>query len=331
MRAPTATLALLCVSLAATPLARAAAPKPAEVAAARELAKEGIKLANANKCAEAIDKLSRAEALFHAPTILGRLGECQVAVGKLVAGTENLRKVVLEDLGPRPSQAFLAAKERAKKVLAAAEPRLSRLTLKVNGPAPEAAKVTFDGEALASSVLGIATPVDPGSHKIAAAAEGFLPKDAEITLAEGKAETLELTLEAAPVAIAPKPEEKPAPEPVAVVKAPPPEPPSRVPVWATLGVGVAGLAAGTGFGVAALLNKSALEKACTNKECPASSQGDIDALNLNGNLATVGFAVGAAGLATALVLYVVTGRETPQEKPVTFLVGPNHVALSVRF
>jgi len=56
-------------------------------AAARTLGIEGVQLADAGKCPEAIEKLSRAEALHHAPTILGRLGECQVNVGEVVTGT----------------------------------------------------------------------------------------------------------------------------------------------------------------------------------------------------------------------------------------------------
>ena len=320
------TAAVLLGTLLLARTATAADPKPAEVAAARVLAKEGVQLANAHDCAGAIEKLARAEALYHAPTILGRLGECQVAVGKLVAGTESLRKVVLEDLGPRPPQAFVAAKQRAQKVLQGAEPRLAKLTVKVQGPA--AADVTLDGEALPASMLGVATPVDPGNHKIHAGADGFAAKDAEVALGEGKSETVELTLVAVPVVARPKPvEEKPAP----MVTRAPPERPSRVPVLVALGVGVAGLAIGGGFGVAALLNKSSLDKACSQKACPASAQSDISALGRNGNVATVGFAVGAAGLATSLVLFLVTGREAPPEKTVSLLVGPANAGLQVRF
>ena len=63
---------------------------------ARGLAVEGLKLADAGKCPEAIEKLMRAEKLHHSAIVQGRLGECQIAVGKLVDGTENLRKVMRE-------------------------------------------------------------------------------------------------------------------------------------------------------------------------------------------------------------------------------------------
>jgi hypothetical protein len=79
------TLAMLTVAW--TLPARADEPSAADVAGARLLAVEGIKLANAGNCRYAVEKLSRAQSLHPAPTILGRLGECQVAIGKLVEGT----------------------------------------------------------------------------------------------------------------------------------------------------------------------------------------------------------------------------------------------------
>src|SRR5690606_6492137 len=95
----------LLLSLTALP-GRAEAQSAENKAAARALGVEGIKLANAGNCEAAIEKLSRAEALYHAPTILGRLGECQVALGKLVEGTENLNRVVREQLAPNAPAAF---------------------------------------------------------------------------------------------------------------------------------------------------------------------------------------------------------------------------------
>src|SRR5690349_18644160 len=101
------------------------------VAAARALGIQGVQLADAGKCDQAIEKLSRAESLYHAPTILGRLGECQVNVGQLVLGTENLNRVVREPLAANAPQAFRTAQDRAKKVLDAALPKIAYLTVTV--------------------------------------------------------------------------------------------------------------------------------------------------------------------------------------------------------
>src|ERR1700722_1135292 len=75
-------------------------PSSADTAAARSLGIEGFKLAAAGQCADAIDKLTRSDALHHAVTILEKLGECQLKVGKIVDGMESLRKVTHEQLPP---------------------------------------------------------------------------------------------------------------------------------------------------------------------------------------------------------------------------------------
>jgi hypothetical protein len=81
-------LGALCAALLATLASTGHADEAAEnIAAARTLGIQGVQLAEAGKCPEAIEKLTRAEALHHAPTILGRLGECQVNVGEVVIGT----------------------------------------------------------------------------------------------------------------------------------------------------------------------------------------------------------------------------------------------------
>src|ERR1700753_4227531 len=80
-------LGMLCASLVVSvgSVSRAE-DSPENVAAARTLGGQGVQLGDAGKCQEGIEKLSRAEALHHAPTILDRLGECQVSVGELVEG-----------------------------------------------------------------------------------------------------------------------------------------------------------------------------------------------------------------------------------------------------
>src|SRR6516162_7627595 len=89
-------VSLLMIGVPSAAIAGGDDPSPADVNAARELGKEGIKLADSGKCDQAIDRFTRAEKLYHAPSVLERLGECQVKTGKLVAGTESLQRVVHE-------------------------------------------------------------------------------------------------------------------------------------------------------------------------------------------------------------------------------------------
>src|SRR5579863_10420452 len=83
----------------------------ADVTMARQLGNEGLELAGTGDCAGAIDPLSRSEALHHAPTTLAILGECHIAVGKLVQGAEELTRVVRENIDPQAPASFRTAQE----------------------------------------------------------------------------------------------------------------------------------------------------------------------------------------------------------------------------
>src|SRR5712671_5018105 len=100
VRGPSLCGAALVLS-AGSALAQDQKPTASDIANARTLGVEGVEAADRGDCTTAIDRLWRAESLYHAPTILGRLGECQVALGKLVAGTETLQRVVREPIGPK--------------------------------------------------------------------------------------------------------------------------------------------------------------------------------------------------------------------------------------
>src|SRR5439155_15041090 len=127
------------------------------------------RLADGGKCAEAIDKLSRAEKLHHAPIVLGRLGECQIAQGKLVDGTENLRKVLREQLPPNPSAGLVKARERAQAALDSAKPKIAVLTIAVKGPPSTAGTTVFvDGQLVSTALLDTERPSDPGEHVVEA-------------------------------------------------------------------------------------------------------------------------------------------------------------------
>ncbi len=298
-----------------------ATPQPAEVAAARQLAKDGFKLADAGKCAAAIEPLARAESLFHAPTILVRLAECHLTLGKVLLATEELRRVTVEDLGPTPSKAFVNAKGRARALLAAAEPRLGHATVRITGPEAPVLVVRLDGEPLAVGMLGLEIPVDPGSHRVQAEADGFTAAEGTFTVAEGGSQTVELELKAVPVdpteppaALQPRaPSPRPS-APVSVANAPPAASRSnlRLPAWLTLGVGVVGFGAGIGFGVAALNDKAALDGVCVNKACPPSAKAGVNSLQRDATVSTIGWAVGGVAAATSLVLFVLLSISEPQ-------------------
>ena len=286
----TAALALVvCASTAAAQ----EEPSAADVSAARALGQEGVKLADAGNCEEAIDRLTRAEKIFHAPSTQARLGECQVKVGKIVAGTETLNRVVRETLAPNAPQAFRDAQERAKTLLAEAKPKIAKLKIAVAAPADAKLVVTIDGENLPLANLNMNRPVDPGEHVVRLTAPRHVAWQG--TVVAGDAGIVEAK-------VPPLAEE--------TVEGPPA--PATLTTTRKIGIGVAGLgvvALGVGsvFGLMAVSKKSEATTSCGSAD-PKTCQvgGDIglwsDAKTL-GNVSTVTFIAGGALLAGAAALW----------------------------
>ena len=328
-RALTAAAAGVVAFGATTAVAENQQPSASDIANARALGVEGVELADKGDCTTAIDRLWRAESLYHAPTILGRLGECQVALGKLVLGTETLQRVVREPIGPKSPPAFVAARDRAQKVLDATLPKIPKILIHVENSQIPNLVVKVDGEAVPLAGLDVDRPTDPGFHKVEASAPGYATASTVVTVGEGGRGQASLKLEpaqpaatAAPVAATAPP--SPAPGPAAAPApawsaGPAPTPgadeatPSRVGPIVLLAVGGAGLIVGGVFGGLALGKKSSLDSACHPKSaCPASSQGDIDGLNTDATVATIGFAAGGVALVAGGIWFLAGGRSKPK-------------------
>ncbi len=295
-------LALLCGALVVSVAAPSRADGQAEnTAAARSLGIQGVQLADAGKCPEAIEKLQRAETLHHAPTILDRLGECQVAVGLIVEGTENLNNVVREQLAPNAPKVFHDAQDRAQKVLTSATAKIAHLTVNV-APPDAKATVSVNNQAIPSALIGAERPTNPGTVQVNATADGFKPATQTVILSEGGNQEITLTLERDPnaVAVAPPATGGTPIGPVAPPDAGPKK--SKTAAYVALGVGGAGILVGTITGALALSKASD----CPNKTCP--TQDDLNGARSMAGISTVGFGVGIVGLALGTVL-LLTGNK----------------------
>ena len=177
----------ICFAVLATAPASLAqqGPTAEDRASARVLGTEGTRLADANNCAGAVPKLDAAEKLFHAPTTLDRLGECQIALGQIVAGTENLNRVVREVLPANSPPAFVAAQKRAQQAYTAAVSRIGSLRIHVDGVAVDQVTVTVDGVSVPTALFDNSRPTDPGSHEVKATAPGYLSATATASLKDG--------------------------------------------------------------------------------------------------------------------------------------------------
>jgi hypothetical protein len=245
----------------------------------------------------------------HAPTTLERLGECQVQLGKLVVGTETLRRVVRETLPPNSPPAFVASQERARQILAEATPKLAQLKIAVAVPADAEFSVTVDGETVPGANLNVNRPMDPGEHVIEASGPRLLPSKTKVKLQPGGSDSVALTLQLDPNA-------RPTPPPATLTLTPPsglttsplsptPQPsPNHAAAYAALAVGGVGVVIGTIFGITAISAKSSLDSACNNKVCPSTQQDSLDSAKTKGNISTVAFIVGGLGVGLGATLYL---------------------------
>jgi hypothetical protein len=317
------TLGLFCtVAELYAPSVRAEDASAAETAAARTLAVEGLKLAQANNCVEAVPKLERAEKLYHSTVVASRLGECYVSVGRLVEGTEVLRKVLREPQSGQPTPALTKALERAQRTLETATPRIAGLTIKV--AAVQDMRIKLDGNVVPSALFDSEVPTDPGEHSIEVTAPGFLKSTLRLSVSEGEKKSATLTLardpnapatpaatesSAASSAAASSPSRAAAPSPSSPAGPAPTSTraPNRTAAYVSLGFGVAGVAAGGLLGFLTVQKHNDLKDNCPGDVCQPNQQGDLDDAKLFGNMSTVAFGVGGAGLVLGTVLFFTAG------------------------
>jgi hypothetical protein len=297
----------------------------AVTAAARALAIEGVKLAQSDRCGEAIDKLERAEQLHHAPIVVARLGECYVQQGRLVEGVERLRGVLREPLPPNPSEALEQAYSTSKSLLETTRPKLATLTISVDAAPNADPTVTIDDKPVPAALLGAGRPTDPGEHLIKATAAKYLTTTRRITIGPGEEQTVLLALvidgaESRTQARLPIAVGAGSATPAAASAAPLPaandaragDASQLLPAFVAWGAGAVALGVGVGFGVAALKDRQQLHELCPNKTCPANQRGVLDAARVNATISTVGYVTAIAGAAFGTVLYFVLGPSEEQ-------------------
>jgi hypothetical protein len=316
---------------ASLPMAAALAqeePSAEETAAARALALEGIKLADAGRCEEAIERLARAERLRHAPVVLGRLGECQIARGRLVEGTETLRKMLREPLPSSPPEVVLAARERAQGVLDKTKNRIGALNIVVQGPDDTAqVSVMVDGQPMNAALLEVDRPTDPGDHLIEAVAPGFSTASSRVSVGVGSRQRVVIELVPDPHAALPEPASR-APASAALTAGAASSPsiiaagnderasgdapsgneralgqPDHTAAYVAWGAGGVAVAAGSVLGVMAFTRKGDLEEECPDNVCPATSRDRLESARGVGTAATVSFIVAGAAVGLGTVLY----------------------------
>lgn len=185
-------LALSASLLMASGSAHAASDE--EKAAARALATQGAGALSNGKYAEALDLVSRAQAIIQAPTHLLLIARAQVGLGKLVSAQETYLKLMRLVLPASAPAAFKNAQSTAKEELAAIEPKIASLRIVLEGVGQKKVTVKMDEQIVSPALLGVHRPVDPGKHEIVAFPVGQSPVKGSVNLNDGEKKEIKLVI-----------------------------------------------------------------------------------------------------------------------------------------
>ena len=242
----------------------------------------------------------------------------------------------LTDLAARDSNA--ARKKDANQRAAKLEKRLVKLLIVVR-EATAGLTVTRDGKDV-TPLVGVATPVDPGTSAIAAVAPGFDRFEIETSLVgEGTTVTVEIpALNRSPV-VEPEPVPDRVPDPIML---PPPvvdRDPGKGRRRLGIIIGAAGVVALGGGATFAMMANSASQDArdtCGGDvaDCRgdvAAAQDQMDDASTKATIANIGLGVGAAAVVTGVILYVTAADRLPSADERTTLlptVSRSHLGLA---
>lgn len=319
----------LALVLTLAPAARA--QSAADRATARELGMDGQSALDKKDYATAEDCFRRADALFHAPTLLLGYARAEAGLGKVVNASEAYNRIIREGAAPGAPPAFVAAVAAASAEVSAVQARVASVTIAVAGP--ENPTVTLDDQPVPVAALGVKRPVDPGKHVVKASSDGWQP--AETTFSVADAASAEASLTLTKVAAAPSAAVPPAPgaAPASTASTAPVESAStggsstqRTLGFVGLGVGVVGVGLGAVTGLLAVSKHSTLSSECPGGTCSSpAAQSDSSSYHSMSTLSTAGFIGGAvfagAGLLLLLTAPHVDGAPARTGLHVTPLVG----------
>jgi serine/threonine-protein kinase len=257
---------------------------------------------------EACPKLEESQQLDPGSGTLLNLGDCYEHQGRFASAWSMFLEAAAAARTTGNVDRDRASRERAS----ALDARLARLTIRV-AEKTAGLEVRRDGVVVRSAQWGTAIPADAGAHTITATAPGRQAWHTTVTLRDGIGET---------VLIPALPE---APKPGDTLASGPAHEPGksnpgalgtqRIVALAAGGVGLAGIAVGTIFGLESksLRDESQAPGVCTKSACETTQGVElIDQARYAGDVSTVAFVVGAAGLIAGATLWFTAPRSVAQ-------------------
>jgi serine/threonine-protein kinase len=264
-----------------------------DAAAAQALFNDAKRLMNAGQIAAACPKFAESQRLDPGIGTMLWLAECHAKTGRNASAWALFSEA--EALARKTNDPRAAvARDEARKL----EPKLSKLVIEVPVESASDLEVKRDGVALGKPLWGTPIPTDPGVHRISASAPEKKTWEGEVTVPrDGGSATIKIP----PLEAAPK---------VASVEAPAPAIDTtrgrtqRVIGVAVIGLGLAGAAVGTYFGLRAGSKDDESKANCDATGClPSGYDARKDALT-SATISDVAFIVAGAAVIGGAVLYL---------------------------
>ncbi|MFO7178678.1 MAG: hypothetical protein DIU78_008280 [Pseudomonadota bacterium] len=241
------------------------------------------------------------------------LAVCNKHLGKPAAALRQFREAAaLARSGGHTEQ-----EQGARAYIAELEREVPKLVVEVRDRTTPGLRVEFDGTPLAPNHFGQVLEAEPGTHTLVASAPGREPFHATVELTLGQTHTVAI----------PELAEAPAPADAGTQTE---LDTRRILAIASGAVGVAGVAVGTVFGFRSMSKKSDADRHCDGSQCTTQEGVRLreEAISA-GNVSTVAFVIGAAGLAGGAVLWL-TAPDS-QEPELAVAIGPGSFALRGTF
>ncbi|MEP7120014.1 MAG: hypothetical protein ABJE95_03850 [Byssovorax sp.] len=283
---------LLAFAALLAPAIALAAPDPADRAIARTLMDEGDRRTEVKDFRGALEAYQKADSIMSVPTTGIDVARTQLALGRLFDAWRTAVAVTQFPRKPTEPEAFTRARRDADALIESVLPRIPTLRLATTGLPPGAAiEATIDGIRVPTEQLHEAMKINPGEHVVRIFAKGFSPATGTTTLTEGQTSTLTLNL-------------LPHQDPVAGSG-------RSALIYASFGLGAAGLVVGSITGIVSLNAVAAAKKTCAvDGACPPSAQPDLDRSLTMANISNVGFGAGVAFVGLGVVGLVLTPHPT---------------------
>jgi tetratricopeptide (TPR) repeat protein len=292
----------------------------ADSATAEALFREGRRLLDEGRYAEACSKLAESQIQDPASGTLINLALCYEKQGRLATAWAEYRNAAV--LARRDGRADRVA--TAEQKIAELEPRVPRLVVHAAKALP-GMEARWGNVRIGAGAFDAPIPIDPGSYVVTVTAPGHEDFSASLTVAENESKTLEVpelraktAPPSAPATAAPATERERRGPPAPV---PPPEASISAPGLVLGGAGIALLGVGTIFGISSLNAYSDAEEACpTHQGCSPAAKDARDEAETKAWIANI--SLGAGLLAAGLGAWFVVRGSSERPRTTGFRVTP---------